>query len=75
MQEQQEKVLINVYVIMPFSKTVSERTEDYWTEHFEHFIKLQVEEMTCKDPILNRFDWAVNRSSVEKGGPLNYEII
>ena len=75
MQEQQEKIIINVYVIMPFSTTTSERTEDYWTEHFEHFIKLQVEEVTSKDPNLNQFDWIVNRSSIEKGGPLNYEII
>jgi len=31
-------------VIMPFSKTTDEHTEDYWTKHFEHFLKPLIEE-------------------------------
>jgi hypothetical protein len=75
MEEQQEKTRIDVYVVMPFSTTVGDRTEHYWTEHYEYFIKSQVDEVTSKNPILNQYDWLVNRSSVERGGPLNYEII
>ncbi len=29
---------------MPFSKTTEEHTEDYWTEHFENFLKPLIEE-------------------------------
>jgi hypothetical protein len=32
------------FVIMPFSKTTDEHTEDYWTEHFENFLKPLIEE-------------------------------
>ena len=32
------------FVIMPFSKTTEEHTENYWTEHFEHFLKPIIEE-------------------------------
>lgn len=29
---------------MPFSKTTDKHTEDYWTEHFERFLKPLIEE-------------------------------
>ena len=32
------------FVIMPFSKTSEEHTEEYWTEHFETFLKPLIEE-------------------------------
>ena len=32
------------FVIMPFSKTTEEHGEDYWTEHFENFLKPLIEE-------------------------------
>ena len=32
------------YVIMPFSST-SDHTEEYWTNHFEHFLKPIIEEI------------------------------
>lgn len=32
------------FVIMPFSKTSEEHGEDYWTEHFENFLKPLIEE-------------------------------
>lgn len=32
------------FVIMPFSKTTDEHTEDYWTKHFESFLKPIIEE-------------------------------
>jgi len=32
------------FVIMPFSKTRDEHTEDYWTKHFENFLKPLIEE-------------------------------
>jgi hypothetical protein len=32
------------FVIMPFSQTISEHTEEYWTEHFERFLKPLIEE-------------------------------
>lgn len=32
------------FVIMPFSKTSEEHTEEYWTEHFETFLKPHIEE-------------------------------
>ena len=32
------------FVIMPFSKTTDEHTEDYWTEHYEFFLKPIIEE-------------------------------
>ena len=32
------------FVIMPFSKTTEEHGEDYWTEHFETFLKPLIEE-------------------------------
>ena len=34
------------FVIMPFSKTTDEHTEDYWTHHFEDFLKPLIEEKT-----------------------------
>jgi len=34
------------FVIMPFSKTTEEHTEDYWTKHFVHFLKPLIEENT-----------------------------
>ena len=32
------------FVIMPFSKTTEEHTEEYWTKHFESFLKPLIEE-------------------------------
>lgn len=32
------------FVIMPFSQTSPQHTEDYWTEHFETFLKPLIEE-------------------------------
>ena len=32
------------FVIMPFSKTTDEHTEDYWMHHFEDFLKPLIEE-------------------------------
>jgi hypothetical protein len=32
------------FVIMPFSKTTDEHTEDYWTKHFVNFLKPLLEE-------------------------------
>ena len=34
------------FVIMPFSQTTKEHTEEYWTKHFESFLKPLIEE--CK---------------------------
>lgn len=34
------------FVIMPFSKTTDEHTEEYWAEHFENFLKPLIEENT-----------------------------
>lgn len=31
------------FVIMPFSQTTDEHTEDYWTKHFEDFLKSLIE--------------------------------
>jgi hypothetical protein len=33
------------FVIMPFSETTKEHTEDYWTEHYESFLKPLIEEI------------------------------
>ncbi|NJD76141.1 MAG: hypothetical protein FIB08_03450 [Candidatus Methanoperedens sp.] len=32
------------FVIMPFSETTPEHTEKYWTDHFDNFLKLLIEE-------------------------------
>ena len=32
------------FVIMPFNKTTDKHTEDYWTKHFERFLKPLIEE-------------------------------
>ena len=32
------------FVIMPFSETATEHTEDYWTKHYKHFLKPLIEE-------------------------------
>jgi len=53
------------YVIMPFSKTTDEHTEDYWTGHFEHFLKPLVE----SDPHLEA------RRSLALRGDIIKEII
>lgn len=34
---------IKCFVIMPFSETTKERTEEYWTEHFEKYLKPLIE--------------------------------
>ena len=33
------------FVIMPFSKTTPEHTEEYWAKHFEQFLKPLIEEL------------------------------
>lgn len=76
--EQQESEVgghVNIYVIQPFTKTTDKRTEDYWDEHFNHFIKGSIEEIVRENEFLSQFEWEVSRSSVQRGGPLNYEII
>lgn len=50
---------------MPFSKTTDEHTEEYWTEHFENFLKPLIEENT---------DLEARRSKPLRGDILN-EII
>jgi hypothetical protein len=74
MQENQVKIPQTIYVIMPFSQTTPERMEDYWTEHFNHFIVQKISQVIASDEILKQFDWTIKRSSVVQGGPLNYEI-
>ncbi|MCW4016357.1 MAG: hypothetical protein NWF06_08305 [Candidatus Bathyarchaeota archaeon] len=37
------------FIIMPFSQTTDEHTENYWTEHYEYFLKPIIEEI----PTLN----------------------
>jgi hypothetical protein len=32
------------FVIMPFSKTTDEHTDDYWTQHFDYFLKPLIKE-------------------------------
>ena len=32
------------FVIMPFSETADEHTEEYWTKHYKHFLKPLIEE-------------------------------
>jgi hypothetical protein len=75
MSEPATKTQINVYVVMPFSKTGDTHTDDYWNEHFADFIRARVIEVTKDDPVLAVFDWNVARSSTARGGPLNYEIV
>lgn len=76
MPEAIDKLPLKIYLIMPFSTTSEERTLDYWTEHFEHFIKSLILEVIDQEPLLNeRFAWEIHRSSVDRGGPLNYEIV
>ena len=33
------------FVIMPFSKSSESHTEEYWTSHFENFLKLEIEKI------------------------------
>lgn len=73
-QEPTSKTALALYVIMPFSKTSTERTKDYWDEHFEHFIKKSVSDLASTGT-LAEYDWRITRSSVDKGGALNYEIV
>lgn len=49
------------FVIMPFSKTSEQHTEDYWTEHFKDFIKPLIE---STHPII-----------AERSSPLRGDII
>jgi hypothetical protein len=69
------KTQIDLYVVMPFSKTSETRTLDYWNEHFADFLSARINEVTQSDPILAKFSWRIKRSSVARGGPLNYEIV
>jgi hypothetical protein len=68
--------MIQVYVVMPFSKTHSSRSQDYWDEHFADFISARIKEVTDSDEFLSGgYAWNVKRSSTAQGGPLNYEIV
>jgi len=40
------------FVIMPFSKTTDEHSEEYWTNHFENFLKPLIE--SCGDFTVSR---------------------
>jgi hypothetical protein len=35
----------NCFVIMPFSQSIEEHTEDYWTSYFNDFLKPMIEEI------------------------------
>jgi len=39
------------FIIMPFSRTTEEHTEEYWTEHFETFLKPLAEECKTLDAV------------------------
>ena len=74
---QMEKTPVKIYVILPFSDrrpTTKERTEVYWSEHYSHFIKQQIEEIV-KEPPLLEYEFEIERSSSLQGGGINYEII
>ena len=76
MSEPTPKTLVQVYVIMPFSKTTETRTKDYWDEHFSDFLCARVKEVVEADALLSGgYAWVVQRSSTAQGGPLNYEIV
>lgn len=75
MAEEVVKQEVKLYVIMPFSKTSDVHTADYWDEHFTDFIARRITEVTEDEPSLNNLKWKVERSSVIRGGPLNYEIV
>jgi hypothetical protein len=71
--------IVSVYVIMPFTETKSDRDESYWDQHFEHFIKGKINDTKgeLEDYFIDVEDieFNISRSSVQKGGPLNYEIV
>jgi hypothetical protein len=76
MPEPEAKTQIQVYVIMPFSKTTEKHSEDYWNEHYAHFITNRIMEVTAADAYLSGgYAWNIKRSSTVRGGPLNYEIV
>lgn len=78
MEEQREfegEQSVNIYVIQPFSGTNDEHTEDYWDEHYKHFIEDSINDITSDNDLLSEYDWSINKSSVQRGGPLNYEIV
>ncbi len=52
------------FVIMPFSKTTDEHTEDYWTRHFDNFLK----------PLIEELDLDANRSKPLRGDILRQII-
>lgn len=41
------------FVIMPFSETADEHTEDYWTKHYKHFLKPLIEECSTLEAHLS----------------------
>ncbi len=36
---------INCFVIMPFSQSSKKHTEEYWTNHFNSFLKPTIEDL------------------------------
>lgn len=56
---------IKCFVIMPFSETTKEHTEEYWTKHFEDFLKPVIEETKNVE---------VSRSEALRGDLLNQII-
>ncbi|MDD5472812.1 MAG: hypothetical protein PHU34_01550 [Candidatus Methanoperedens sp.] len=53
------------FVIMPFSQTTDEHTEEYWKEHFENFLKPLIEE---------NLDFEARRSEALRGDILKQII-
>jgi hypothetical protein len=35
-----------IFIIMPFSQTIPEHTEEYWTSHYEHLLKPSIQGIT-----------------------------
>ena len=56
---------LKCFVIMPFSQSSIEHSEDYWTNHFHKFLKPEIE----KIPTLEVF------RSDELGGDIKKKII
>ena len=40
------KLIQKCFIILPFSQTTEEHTEDYWTNHFNHFLKPIIHDKT-----------------------------
>lgn len=53
------------FIIMPFSKTTEKHTEEYWTNHYEQFLKPLIE---------SNFKIKVHRSEALRGSIINQII-